>query len=708
MSLPFHSNIRSKWIKKPSGEHLIHSTNTNFVQWDDSFPIEIDNKRQERQERQDSWFLVPQQWNQCISYHINQCSHLIWDTDLLIKDPECLYYNNIVSLPYNHQSHKINTEWVDQCADLYNIDILITRTDIYNLAAQGEEKEASPHYIYLMGQNNHIDQCLPLITFILSDYTISDKIDLSQAGGGGPLATIMNHYNKDFIKAQYGVHTLLSNDDILYLGGKCDSTTEATLLQVKNRIIKDCSINNDDKFIHQRVIRQNVIPGPKLAFLKLYHLHNLIQSGVKNQCVVSINNHTISVRGPAMELVDRCIKDLSLQFLQNIVEVVFHLNESIDLPTIFNLLHNYDHIIVTPPEAQHDGKHTFAFTLIIQLPHFIDLLSSNSLFLSKIPHLAQIKTIYQLHYDFENFISGKKMGKLTRIMDQSMNCLIKLLNNDPNDIIMNLELITDDPWQLPHTTGLLSDELPVEHSFHIGEVFHRPIIGSGGSIVQTIMRKYNVFIQFSNTFNLPQFNNDLIRYDNVIIRCPAKNKHNINNAKTEILALVNNNFTDLKWGLSQSMFHYIVVSGRYATIPILERDCNVFVEFPMARDFLGREGVYPLRIYNNSQKPSSSETALAIFKEKVCGFQTHFILSPQWSTWINQVENLTLFKDNFIVPLEVTANTIVKIIGNSLDVSYPSLTQYHIVLRYLGLLREKYGIHVIEQVSILSPGGNQD
>ena len=136
------------------------------------------------------------------------------------------------------------------------------------------------------------------------------------------------------------------------------------------------------------------------------------------------------------------------------------------------------------------------------------------------PNLRQIKAIFEIHPDFEDFISGKKNGKLTRIMELSA-CLIQLEMEEEDDNLY-LNLVSDSFPDFKESFKNVINEFPAEESFFIPEVCHRPIIGTGGSLIQATMRKHNVFIQFSNSFNLPQNKISMIRYDNVIIQCPRK------------------------------------------------------------------------------------------------------------------------------------------------------------------------------------------
>ena len=79
---------------------------------------------------------------------------------------------------------------------------------------------------------------------------------------------------------------------------------------------------------------------------------------------------------------------------------------------------------------------------------------------------------------------------------------------------------------------------PASISFHVPDQYHKRIIGIGGQHIQRIMKKYGVYVKFSNAeefANLGGYNdND----DNVVARTPAKNASNLENLKLSVMELV--------------------------------------------------------------------------------------------------------------------------------------------------------------------------
>ncbi len=86
---------------------------------------------------------------------------------------------------------------------------------------------------------------------------------------------------------------------------------------------------------------------------------------------------------------------------------------------------------------------------------------------------------------------------------------------------------------------LLQEELPAEISFHVPESYHKRIIGVGGRSIQRIMKKYGVYVKFSNAEEFAAMGGYNDNEDNVIARTPAKNAMNLDNLKQSVMELVN-------------------------------------------------------------------------------------------------------------------------------------------------------------------------
>lgn len=87
--------------------------------------------------------------------------------------------------------------------------------------------------------------------------------------------------------------------------------------------------------------------------------------------------------------------------------------------------------------------------------------------------------------------------------------------------------------------ALLQEELPAEISFHVPESYHKRIIGVGGRSIQRIMKKYGVYVKFSNAEEFAAMGGYNDNEDNVVARTPTKNAMNLENLKQSVMELVN-------------------------------------------------------------------------------------------------------------------------------------------------------------------------
>ncbi|GJJ08826.1 hypothetical protein Clacol_003045 [Clathrus columnatus] len=141
----------------------------------------------------------------------------------------------------------------------------------------------------------------------------------------------------------------------------------------------------------------------------------------------------------------------------------------------------------------------------------------------------------ELANEHRDFISGKKNGKINKIM-QITNVKIKF--ETFNDFNFLIDLSGTDSAALAGLT-MLQEELPAEISFHVPEAYHKRIIGVGGRSIQRIMKKYGVYVKFSNAEEFAALGGYADNEDNVVARTPAKNAINLENLKQSVLELVN-------------------------------------------------------------------------------------------------------------------------------------------------------------------------
>lgn len=87
---------------------------------------------------------------------------------------------------------------------------------------------------------------------------------------------------------------------------------------------------------------------------------------------------------------------------------------------------------------------------------------------------------------------------------------------------------------------LVEQEMPASIAFHVPDQYHKRIIGIGGQHIQRIMKKYSVFVKFSNAMDRGGAGkeDDDVKVDNVICRTPARNAQSLDLVKQEIMDMV--------------------------------------------------------------------------------------------------------------------------------------------------------------------------
>lgn len=142
----------------------------------------------------------------------------------------------------------------------------------------------------------------------------------------------------------------------------------------------------------------------------------------------------------------------------------------------------------------------------------------------------------ELSNDQREFISGKKSGKINKIMKTS-GAKIKFLPFSEYNFIIEVE--SNNFNKALDGLTLLQEELPAEISFYVPEVYHKRIIGVGGKNIQRIMKKYGVYVKFSNAEEFAALGGYYDNEDNVVARTPMKNQVNLDNLRHAVMDLIN-------------------------------------------------------------------------------------------------------------------------------------------------------------------------
>jgi len=190
----------------------------------------------------------------------------------------------------------------------------------------------------------------------------------------------------------------------------------------------------------------------------------------------------------------------------------------------------------------------------------------------------EIRFQIELSNEHREFISGKKNGKINKIM-QTTNVKIKFETfNDHNFLI---DIAGADASVLQGLT-LLQEELPAEISFHVPEGYHKRIIGVGGRSIQRIMKKFGVYVKFSNAEEFAALGGYNDNDDNVVARTPAKNAVNLENLKQSVMELVapkDKDFVNETLSIPRR-YHRTLLGEKSIFIRDIETKTNSRVRFP--------------------------------------------------------------------------------------------------------------------------------
>lgn len=149
----------------------------------------------------------------------------------------------------------------------------------------------------------------------------------------------------------------------------------------------------------------------------------------------------------------------------------------------------------------------------------------------------QIRVKIELANEHKEFVSGKKNGKINKIMGQSN---VQIIFDGFNEYNFYIDVCGTQYDATKNGLDLVEQEMPASISFHVPDQYHKRIIGIGGQHIQRIMKKYSVFVKFSNAMDRGGVGkeDDDVKVDNVICRTPARNAQSLDLVKQEIMDMV--------------------------------------------------------------------------------------------------------------------------------------------------------------------------
>ncbi|ELA47499.1 hypothetical protein VCUG_01031 [Vavraia culicis subsp. floridensis] len=178
--------------------------------------------------------------------------------------------------------------------------------------------------------------------------------------------------------------------------------------------------------------------------------------------------------------------------------------------------------------------------LVSEVPYpipdtFIFKTHERSMIVGKKPNIIELlkyRDVYchvqiELSKELEEFLCGKKNGKINRIIKDTGTKISITVNN-----VMTI-YISGQSANVSVAIHAVENEFPEELAFHLSERHHKRIIGFGGKNIQRIMKKHGVYIKFMSEYERRQNNYS----GNVVVKTPRKNREALEKMKSEILML---------------------------------------------------------------------------------------------------------------------------------------------------------------------------
>lgn len=457
-----------------------------------------------------------------------------------------------------------------------NVEIIMSREDTNFKTAPRATKATS---IYILGGSDdsglaEIETKILVDTLLRGCYVDRIQVPLSLVPIlGGPGLVNFAEITRQLNVAVYLPYlmplifyseVLQSNDNLsLWITSPSIAETKLTKANI-NSLLDEVDPRKSSRA--QLYVQNAEMSKAKLDLIGVYYQRDVLNIMLKHGVYVQLpsfgepGNNTVIVQGNAKDTVSSAIADLC-QLSSDFYDLSFGFRKkflSADLEYYFiNLINNRKTCALTYNEN--------GMNIMGQKADVGDLLSafvtnsSETAFLTSIMKRLDSEMQLQLKLELDNaqkdFLSGKKNGKIIKILSQlnhiptiqfeqftsnSFTIKIKIevgaVHREKN-ILSSLDI-------LHRALKLIELEWPAEMKFNIPDVFHKSVIGNGGSIIQSIMKRYNVFIKFYSSSHNHRKGEEtkssgkilylFKRYDNVLIKCPMKNLKNILFVKHEI------------------------------------------------------------------------------------------------------------------------------------------------------------------------------
>jgi len=273
----------------------------------------------------------------------------------------------------------------------------------------------------------------------------------------------------------------------------------------------------------------------------------------------------------------------------------------------------------------------------------------NSLpFVKKAQSTLRVKV--ELANEHKEFVSGKKNGKINKIMSQSN---VQIVFDGWNEYNFYIDVRGAQYEATKNGLDLVELEMPASISFHVPDQYHKRIIGIGGQHIQRIMKKYSVFVKFSNAMDRGGVgkDDDDIKIDNVICRTPARNADNLELVKQEIMDMVEKVDAEFVYEhVHVDRLYHRELIARMPEIEELEKKWNCKITFP------GTEQASDVITVNGPeyQVPQAVDEFLGMVPEShEIGFPTSQALSDFLASAEFRDDVMQKLRDQYVVEVAV-------------------------------------------------------
>lgn len=604
------------WNHYQIGENIISSNLRNNLQVIDNLGS-IENEINKISQTNENYIrtIKPLINNQLITISINGSKEFINSSRIrILKSYNQINYKQI-KLSSN-EFRKLDNEpceflvMLNKLSLRYNVEILIDNIDT---EFKNVDKKSTNYSIYILGNQDNItvteSQIRILIDNSLNGFHIdSIDIDLSLI----PIIGGIELFNFSQIAKQLGSNIYIPDLLPELFNSKILHSTQRLKIWITSKEIyqiimtKDILKNLIDRVLGEQdalVVKEIDLTKVKIDLITLFNQSKILGIMFKYGTFIQVpslgetSSYKIKVQGQSTDSINESIHELTLlssdYYTININfrncfndELEYYLTNLIEMKKTCIISYNQYGIEING--------------LSQEIKQILRELSANYYFWRSLLNNFTINLRIEINNDQKDFISGKKNGKIIKILNQLNNlAIIKFNPFNEYNFFIDLKLMSNNDMVINNLmTGieLIELELPAELKFNIPEVFHKSIIGNGGSIIQSIMKKYNVFIKFSSNFNTAE---DKVFYsfkrcNNVLIKCPNKNSKNIGLVKQEIDQLVMHcclnsrpvtnggtiyNTTNFELWKS----HYVLIINRDYNLKFinnLEIETNTYINFP--------------------------------------------------------------------------------------------------------------------------------